>query len=46
MTPATPIKLIELQILEGLAACKSIQQIAEAIAVVVAKQLISESQAN
>lgn len=31
MTTATPITLIELQIIEGLAACKSVHEIAQNI---------------
>jgi len=36
MTIATPVKLIELQILEGLAACKSVNEIAQDIAATLA----------
>lgn len=36
MTTATPVKLIELHILEGLAACKSVSEIAQDIAATLA----------
>ncbi|MBB5723604.1 hypothetical protein FHS72_003249 [Loktanella ponticola] len=35
-TTATPVKLIELQILEGLAACKPVSEIAQNIAATLA----------